>query len=468
MAQPPLELNDAAELAGLRVTVLGLGRFGGGVGAVRFLSRCGALVTVVDRASREELRDSVQALADVTVHRWVFGDDASPAEADLVVVNPAIRPGHPALERARDSGLRVTTEVELYCRFSRARLIGVTGSNGKSTTAAMIAHILSADGQSVHCGGNFGGSLLDLLTDQHDRSVVVAELSSFQLARLSPESLQLDVGVVTGFAPNHLDWHTSLEDYRRCKQTLVHSVRPAGVSVLPDAAEFNEWAAQGSVLRFGEDAGEDGVFFSDGTIVFRRNEAEVAMRPWSLRVPGQHNRVNALAASAAAWAADVAPEDIGRALASFAGLPHRLERVGEHNGVTYINDSNSTTPESTIAALRSYRTGIVLIAGGADKGLDLSEMADEAAERVRAVQWMGSTADALAARALCRNPAIQQACHASLEPAFQAAVDVSEPGDIVILSPGCASFGQYANFRERGEHFVQLVEGLSRTESRDE
>ncbi len=469
MAAPANREPELHNFAGLRVTVVGLGRFGGAVGAIRFLARRGARVTVVDEAPAESLGSATEAVADCVETCLFEVRPEQVPDSDLLVLSPAIRPQHWIMELARERRIPHTSEIELFCANRRGRLVVVTGSNGKSTTAAMVGQILRSTGRQCQVGGNIGGSLLSSIETLTSDDDVVLELSSFQLARIPPRRLAADVVVVTNFAPNHLDWHGSLDAYRRAKQRALHGVGPAGTLVTnADDADVREWATPGPRLQFGRDNGEDGVFLADSSIVFRRGTAEEAVRPWSLPVPGQHNQHNALAAAATAWTLGVDPAAIAAALGAFVGLPMRLQPCGTIGGRTFVNDSGATTPESTVEALRSFRQPLVLIAGGADKGVDLGPLATEAARTCRAAHWVGQTAGTLSRCAAEANPAFSQLCHDSLESAVRAAVDVSRPGDIVILSPGCASFGMYANYEQRGSHFDALVQAIGQeTESSD-
>ncbi len=448
------------------VLVYGLGRFGGAAGAIRFLASQGARVFVADDSPAETLAESVEALRDVDVADWFFQVPIEQLpEHEVLVANPGLKPNHPLLMAAVDNGVRVTSEVELFAERCPADLVAVTGSNGKSTTASMIAHLVSASGRRCHLGGNFGGSLLSRLDEIQPEDLVVLELSSFQLARMNDQSFEASVSVVTNFTPNHLDWHPTLQHYRDSKQRVV-GLASGGVSILPgDDQEFAEWPVTSNQSFFGEDRGEPGVFLADGSIIFRTPRGEEAVPQWSLRVPGEHNLRNSLAAAAVAFAAGVEPVQIATAIQNFTGVPYRLQIVGTYEGRTFVNDSSATTPESVVRALSAFRQPMVLIAGGADKGLDLTPIARTATSSARAACWIGSTGPGLFETAQTADPDFHQDCHETLDSAFQAAVEVSKSGDIVILSPGCASFGMYANYRQRGQHFDQLVQRLNQSES---
>lgn len=431
------------DVAGLRTTVMGLGRFQGGVSAARYLAEHGAIVTVTDLAPAEKLAESIAALAEVPIAHWRLGEhcDADFSDADLVVVNPAVKPGNRFVERARSSGVRLTSEIELFlAECPTANIVGVTGSNGKSTTAAMISAILLADGRRTWLGGNIGTSLLDELPRIAPSDWVVLELSSFQLARLSTEVRWPRIAVVTNCSPNHLDWHPDYDDYRRAKQRLVQRVPTEGATVLNDEdVEVAMWKV-----------------LSHASVLGPMLDDEIP----PLRIPGGHNRQNARLAAAAARFAGVSPLEIDQGLREFCGLPHRLERVAEIAGRTFYNDSLATTPESAIVALRSFEQPIWLLAGGSDKGADFTEFAREVAARARGAICYGQTGPRLAAlvRALAPCGTIAEA--ATLNDALHRAWELSSPGDVILLSPACASFDQFTNFAGRGDAFRRLVGSL--------
>jgi UDP-N-acetylmuramoylalanine--D-glutamate ligase len=454
--------------SGLPVTVMGLGSFGGGVSAARFLAEQGAAVTITDMKSEAELADSIAALADVPIRRVFFGHHPPEAfdDCELLVVNPAVRPDDPSVVTAVRRGIDVTTEIELFLRHNPASVIAVTGSNGKSTTTALIHHLLihAAAESRVWLGGNIGVSLLDRLPEITAEDLVVLELSSFQLEFLRARRFRPNIAVLTNFSPNHLDWHGTESAYRKAKQGIFDAQTADDVAIVPDVAESAaEWRTRGHRFLFGtEDTGCDGVFLEQETLVLRSSHGrfEDAVRiavPGQL--PGEHNRLNIAAAACAAWQAGADPHLFSEALRSFRPLPHRLQLVAEQGGRRFWNDSIATTPESAIMALKVFTDPIVLLAGGYDKGQDLREFAEVICSRASAVVLMGQTAGALeeliAAKAGTQGPAIRLAVNFS--DAFGQAVALSRGGTIVLLSPGCASYGWFRDYRERGELFTKMA-----------
>ncbi|MCA9009489.1 MAG: UDP-N-acetylmuramoyl-L-alanine--D-glutamate ligase [Planctomycetaceae bacterium] len=452
---------------GVRATVMGLGRFGGGVGAVRFLSLHGALVTVTDLRSAEELADSLASLKDIPVARFALSGHPEDVLSDcqLLVVNPAVRPDHPLVLRARSLKLDVTTEVALFLRHNPAATIAVTGSNGKSTTTALIGHLLQHAypefAGSIRLGGNIGISLLDQLPAMRSEDIVVLELSSFQLAQLRREKFRPNIAVLTNFSPNHLDWHGSESDYRRAKQSIFDAQTRDDVAIVPDDAD--EWRIRSTKFCFGlADGGQDGAFLETGMLVLRSGSHEDAVRfDVPAQLPGAHNRLNIAAAACAAWLAGADMKRFSTALQSFRPLPHRLQLVVETAGRQFWNDSIATTPESAIMALRVFPGRIILLAGGYDKGQDLAEFSREIKSRVAAVVLMGQTATALHELLRDASSELQIRIATDFSEAFECAVAFSQEGDIVLLSPGCASYGWFRDFQERGDLFSAAAKGWS-------
>lgn len=453
---------------GRRVTVMGLGSFGGGVAVVRFLAERGARVLVSDRKDEAALTDSLSQVAGLSGvefrpggHKWSHFEDA-----ELVVLNPAIRPDDPFLKRIRHAGIPTSSEIELFWQLNVARVIGVTGSNGKSTTTALTHHVLQAAMAAdptrtgrAWLGGNIGRSLLPHVDEIQADDWVVLELSSFQLKALDRIHARPDVAVVTNFAPNHLDWHGTLEDYRESKQALLRWQTEADYCVATADDEVANWP--GKARRILAGPGE--------AIQIGESRFEVACPPMKLR--GLHNRQNALNAFAAVFSAAAIdnwgdsdnehsatlPASAIAAFSTFEPLAHRLSPVASAAGRTFYDDSIATTPESSVAALRSFDEPIVLLAGGSDKNLDLSELAQAISTNVKAVALLGTTGPQLDELIAERNSGLNRLLAESFQTAFEWAVEQSSPGDVVLLSPGCASLDWFRNFQDRGEQFAELA-----------
>ena len=457
------------------VLVMGLGSFGGGLGAVKFLVERGAIVTVTDLRPLEKLQESLDELKETPPHRLVVGghhkDDFR--STDLVVVNPAVKRDCPYLNAAIQAGVPTTSEMNLFWKWTRGPVIAVTGSNGKSTTTAMIHSIVKRllnrqSGGRAWLGGNIGTSLLPVVDQIQPDDLVVLELSSFQLADLDRLQVSPHVAVVTNFAPNHLDWHPNLDHYRQAKQTILRWQTPDDIAVLnEDDDDTRTWPVHGERLGFGLRHTEgQGAYGEAGHALLRTGSKECRwpLKDW-LKLPGQHNIANALAAIAATISVGAEESDVREGIENYKALPHRLEFVAEVAGRKFYNDSLATTPESTEVALAAFDAPIILLAGGYDKHVDLSQMAAAIARSAKAVSLMGQTGPALglAIEANRSNACRISPPHTSFKGAFHWAIDHSEPGDVILLSPGCASYDWFRNFADRGSQFTELVKSLEST-----
>lgn len=469
-------LLDLTSLDDSRVTVMGLGDFGGGSAAVRFLTERGARVRVSDQRSHEQLHETISTLADIPGIDWRLGthDWSQFADADFVVLNPAIPPRHAIVQRLAAEKIPVTSEMNLFWQLNPGRTIAVTGSNGKSTTASLIHSILQASGQQSWLGGNIGRSLLPHVSEIAPDDWVVLEVSSFQLHLLDRIEARPDIAVVTNFAPNHLDWHVTLDDYRLAKQSILKWQTEADWCVLNgDDADVSRWPHTARAIYAFDTTGDpqsversvDRAWIGQSgsaTIQTGSPELNVSELPLSEWCPlrGRHNLSNALLSATAARLAGASTEALKQGQKSFKALPHRLEPVGVYQGRQFYNDSISTTPESTIAALAAFDEPIVLLAGGYDKKVSLSELSLTIAEKVKAVSLLGQTASVLRNRILKTNPSLPLTSCSDFSSAFEWAVENSSPGDIVLLSPGCASYDWFKSYVDRGECFRRCVEAL--------
>ena len=468
-------LSPLPDYKGIHATVMGLGRFGGGLSATRFLAQRGASVVVTDLQNAANLVDSLAAIQDIPIARLALGGHPEDVldDCQLLIVNPAVPPDHPLVALARTRGIEVTTEIELFLRHNPASVIAVTGSNGKSTTTALIHHLLTQaypdfEGR-IWLGGNIGISLLDQLEAIQPRDIVVLELSSFQLTLLAEKRFRPDIAVLTNYSPNHLDWHGSEAAYRKAKQSIFDAQMPDDAAIIPDDTDAHDdrnvpqWRIRCGGMKFGlTDLGDHGAFLEGGTLILRSQSFEDAVRlavPHQL--PGRHNQLNIAAAACAAWLAGADSTRFSMALQSFRPLPHRLQLVVEKSGRQFWNDSIATTPESAIMALHVFPGRIILLAGGYDKGQDFTRFAAEIKLKASAVVLMGQTAGKLHELLTDGPNDLQIGIAADFREAFRCAVAFSQQGDIVLLSPGCASYGWFKDFRERGDLFSALARDWS-------
>ncbi len=444
-------LVETPVLRGSRVTVMGLGLFGAGVGVTKYLCRAGAHVTVTDLKDPHELRESVAELAGwpVDLHLGEHREEDF-STADLVVVSPAVPPSSPWLSLAAS----LETELNLFFKLCPARTIyGITGSNGKTTTTSLVGEILGRGPRRTWVGGNIGISLLDVVDEISPDDVVVLELSSFQLENLAPLRRSPHVSVVLNLTPNHLDRHGSMADYVAAKQVIVRHQGPDDIRVLNADDSAVRAFAGGRTRWFGRTGDSDGARIDDEVIHHGVESLDVAHR----RLRGRfhlHNMAAAVAATADAFPgwADAARD----VLVSFGGVEHRLEYVADVDGVTFYDDSIATTPERTLAALDTLTGPLVILLGGYDKQLPFAELGRRVAERCRVAVVFGQTADALVeAFGDARDLEVVRAT--SFEEAVALARAAARPGDSVLLSPACASYGMFRNFTERGRRFKELV-----------
>lgn len=463
-SQADRALPSAALLAGKRVTVMGLGRFGGGLGVSQWLLSHGARVTITDIEPAERLAASITALkqhpqfasASLVLGTHNIEDFTG---TDLVIANAAVPTpwSNQFLAAALHAGVAITTEIALTVNLLRAHrnVIAITGTVGKSTTTAMVYAALQAcvqPPQRVFIGGNFGGSLLADVQALAIDDWVVLELSSAQLWWLSQllvgdKAWSPHIAALTTFADNHGDWHGGIAHYHASKASLFAHQRAGDVAIFGPGLLGTAPAGQG---------------FSPAP---RVQACVVQASDWSapLTLPGSHNVLNA--ALAQAILAKAVPQGLTRAqqaLCEFRGLAHRLQLVADVQGVKFYNDSKSTTPQATLTAIEALRsagaTRIHLIAGGYDKHSDLSPIA-RAAPQLAGLYTIGATGPAIALQAQQLAASTHQA--GTLDVAVSAIRHASQPGDAVLLSPGCASWDQFENFEQRGDAFVKLVRELT-------
>ncbi len=455
-------------LQGLKVVVVGLGRFGGGVGAVRFLASEGAEVTVMDLAAEADLKDSLSAIRDLEPGpRLILGrQDLRPClEADLVVLNPAVKPSDPLVLGLEARGIPATSEIALFLERCEAPVLGVTGSNGKSTTASLSADLLKAAGARVHFGGNIGKSLLTALPDISPSDRVVLELSSAQTKDFARLGVGVQAACVSNLTPNHLDYHATFEEYAAAKRQLLETLPEGAWAVLPES--LSDWKGgwrNALVSASAPKTPRPGAWI-EGHVLHAALEGETLSFPMpeNLRLVGPHNRANLLTALAGVLA--IFPEAarnadaLAEAVKRFEGLPHRLEFVAERDGVRFYNDSKATTPEAAITALNAFPAGTThVIAGGYDKKVDLSVFASALKARAKAVYLIGATAGLIRDAIGGGGPGVVMA--GTLEAAVSAAADRVKAGEVVLLSPASASYDQFRNYEERGEAFRKAV-GIS-------
>ncbi len=447
---------------GQHAVVLGLAK--SGVAVAKLLHRFGAKVIVNDKKPREEAvgADELEALG-IPVITGGHPDDLIHPGVAVVVKNPGIPYEVKPVADALAAGIPVITEVELAYRLSQAPLIGITGSNGKTTTTTLVGLILKEAGIDAAVGGNIGTVLCELAEQVRPKQYLVAELSSFQLA--GTVDFRPRIGALLNLYPAHLDYHHTMEEYLAAKWNMFTNQTADDYAVLPyDQAELRErgQSLPAQVYYFSRTQEvPQGAFVQDGRVVFRdgNGQIDVVMDVRDVALRGTHNLENALAAITIARLAKADFAAMARVLSRFQGVEHRLEYVDTVNGVAFYNDSKATNPEAATRSITSFDRPVVLIAGGLDRGISFSELVPVFAEHVKAIVTYGQTADILLKRAaeagISRRVRVD-----TVEKAVFAAARWAESGDVVLLSPACASWDMFPSFEVRGSMFKDSVHRL--------
>ena len=449
-------------LEGRLVLIVGAGR--SGCAAAKLCHAHGAQVVLADcrHATKLEAASSLPQAIKLALGPH---DRSTFLRSQLIVVSPGVPPLE-ELQAAEAAGIPIISEIELSAGFIKAPIIGITGTNGKSTTTALIGQMLLDSGAAVAVGGNLGVPLAELvLTDaaQSPSGRVVVELSSFQLERVA--SFVAHIAVLLNLGADHLDRYPSLEAYVAAKARIFERQRASDYALVSAEAEqvkARELASASSAqqLTFGIRPGaQHGAWVDDEALVIGLPGEEIERYSLkTLQLSGQHNQLNALAALLAARLAGATQQGCRRALAQFQGLPHRMQFIGERRGVRYYDDSKATNAAAVVGSLRGFSTPIVLIAGGVDKGDDYDELAKVAKRHCRLVILIGAAADRLAA---ALTDAVQLRRATSLEQAVVLAASLARAGDTVLLSPACSSYDMFENFEARGCAFQQAVASLT-------
>lgn len=460
------------DIKGKKVGIAGVGV--SNVPAIKYLTNLGAKVTAMDK-NVNLLQDNIE-LKDLNVE-YILGekyiDDLT--RFDIVLRSPGIRPFLPSIEKAIELGVKVTSEIELLIDLCPCKIIGVTGSDGKTTTTTLASMFLKEAGFKVWTGGNIGKPLFSNIEDINEEDIVVLELSSFQLMTLKKSP---DISIVTNISPNHLDYHRSYEEYIEAKANIfLNQNSKDSIVVLNADDDYTEKYIENiekiniannivrDIRKFSIKKEIDkGVYLSSGNIVSNINgKKEIIENADNVKLVGIHNIAN-ICAAASAVIHLTGIEAISKVITTFGGVEHRMEMVKEINGVKWYNDSIGTSPSRTIAGLVSFDKKIILIAGGYDKNLSYDVLAKPIIDKVKILLLIGKTADKIeiAVREELKHTSVEneniEIIHLNtLEECVELANSKTTNGDIVVMSPASASFDMYKNFEERGNHFKRLV-----------
>jgi len=447
------------DLKDKRVLVVGLGK--SGVASALFLKARGARVTVSDTKSPDQLRDEIPILLDhgITVETGGHGERTFRGQ-DLIVVSPGVPVDAPPLVQARTAGEPVIGEIELAAQNLTGPIVAITGSNGKTTTTTLAGEILAAGGLPVAVGGNIGTPAISLVEGASRETVIVLEVSSFQLETI--QTFRPKLAVILNITPDHLDRHRTFRTYVDAKARIFENQQPDDFAVLneddPTCRTLRD-RTRAEVFWFSrKQEVQNGAWVRDGKILFRdgSGQSEV-MLVSEIPLKGAHNVENVLAGVCAGALMGCEPAKIRKAIQEFKAVEHRLEYVATIKGVEYFNDSKATNVDATIKALESFPKNIHLILGGKDKGSDYTVLNDLLRERVKRVYTIGAAAEKIESQI----KGAAEIVHAeTLDNAIRRAAAVAQSGDVVLLAPACASFDQFQSYNHRGRVFKEVVHSL--------
>lgn len=442
-----------------------------GLAAARMLTALEASVFVSDSAESESLAYEVAALKTAGIPFETGGHRLESLDGvDFVVASPGVPPSNMLIREAATRGVPVLSEIEVASWVTDAVLLALTGSNGKTTTTAWLGSIYRESGRAVEVGGNIGRAFADFASALSPDARAILEISTFQLERI--DDFRPHVAAILNLTPDHLDRHGTFEEYIRLKFRLLDNQLESDIAVLnaddPTIVAYDKEHHPGNAQRWWfstQQAVCPGVWW-DGEYLQVDDGESLGIIPQSDKLvpPGVHNRGNAAAAVAMALADGLTPAEIAPGLAAFRGVAHRLEHVATVNGVAYINDSKATNPDSVAKAILSFDRPLVIIMGGLDKGTDFTSLVEDLRPRVRALVFTGKAAAKLEVELGAHLP---YRSAAAFNDAFSLAADVAKAGDIVLLSPGCASFDQFRDYEHRGETFKKLVDELAQAEEEE-
>lgn len=451
-------MPGSIELRKMRVLVVGLARTG--VASALFCVKHNATVTATDMRSEAQLGDVPVKMREAGVTLELGGHQEKTYLAqDLIIPSPGVPADDKYLALARAKKITVWSEMELAYRFLEGEMIGITGSNGKTTTTTLVHHILKSAGRNALLAGNVGTPLISLVEEMNAHSWSVVELSSFQLELT--DKFRPDIAVFLNLTPDHLDRHKTMEAYTAAKARIFAKQTELDAAVLnaDDAPTAALVPKKPQVFWFSRKKGvsQGACVKGDDIVVVHHGKEEFVMKVAEIPIAGGHNVENVLAAVTAARLAEVDPATIGAAVRSFAGVEHRLEFVAEINGVRYYNDSKATNVDATLKALDAFPGGILVVLGGKDKGSDYRLLQKALREKAKLALLIGAAAEKID-KQIAGSVAIERA--ETLNRAVEIAAQAAQPGDVVLLAPACASFDQFENYEQRGRVFKGLVEKL--------
>ena len=446
-------------LEGQRTLVIGLGKTG--IASVRFLMGQGARVTATDEKPQSELNDAVRELGSLVANLefCAYNTDVL-SRVDMIVPSPGVPPSNIILAEAQRRKIPIMSEIELAYKFLKPPLIAITGTNGKTTTTALIGHILAKDGKRVFVGGNIGNPLVGYIDGKQDDDYAVVEVSSFQLQWI--KSFRPFISILLNITCDHVDYHGSFEAYRETKERIFENQGGSDLAIL-NADEPRSFILAKTIaakVRFFSTRTEvtKGIFLKDGTLVHHTVDGDREEYPLDMiKIPGLHNIENVMAAVMAARYCGCSPGSIVNSVRDFKGMPHRIEFTEEKNGVAFYDDSKGTNVGAVARALETFSRPIILLMGGRDKEGDFGTLSSLIKSKVKELVLFGearSKIDDLI------GGIVKTSKRRTLKEAIKLAYQHSSPRDVVLLSPGCASFDEFSNYKERGRFFKDVVKSL--------
>ena len=446
------------ELKGKKIVVIGMGKTG--IATASFLGARGAVVVAVDEKPLGQWGEGFEPLAGQPWLKTGNYDATVLDGVDLVVPSPGIPPGNDILSAAQKKGILIIGELELACRFIRVPIIAVTGTNGKTTATTLLGRILAYSGKKIFIGGNIGNPLIEYAGFPQNDDFIVAEISSFQLQWTS--TFRPHAAVLLNITCDHVNYHGSFEAYRQVKAGIFKNQQETDLAILnaeDDAQKGLAESIRSQVVLFSSKRSlTPGIFLGEETIVFSRPDGTEEHYPLSMiSLPGLHNVENVMAVVAAARFCGCSPENIIKAVSGFRGLPHRIEFAGEKNEVKFYDDSKGTNVDAVARALQTFSSPVILLLGGRDKDGNFEVLKPLLGEKTKQVILFGEARERIEPQISPGTPISKEV---TLKAAIQSAYRIAQPGDIVLLSPGCASFDEFANYKERGNFFKEEVKNL--------
>jgi len=468
-----------------RILIVGLGQEG--MALANYLLKHNATITITDTQSAEQLGDKVTMLKAAGATLALGGHDISLLnKADILFVSPGISLGIPFLKEARSRHIPLSTESRLFCHLCPAPIMGITGSNGKSTTVTLLGKLLAAEGRKTWVGGNIGNPLITYVDDMTPNDVVVLELSSFQLEyfraqlnkKVSPGVLapllagwSPSISAILNISPNHLDRHGSMRNYVRAKRAIFESQSKDGVMVMSLDNDVTRTIGRPykKQVRWFSVAAERpngaSLYQEQIALVDPESNHSPIVSTNTVRLLGRHNYANIMAACLMAREAGVSLKTMRQVVSAFEGIPYRIQHIREHQGVHYYNDTIATSPDRLIAALRAFKQQVIVLVGGRDKQLSWEEVSRVIVHKTSHVIVFGESRTMIAetinrAKANITTANTELHSHPTMTAAVKQAIELAQPGDVVLLSPGCASYDEFPNYIERGKRFNEIVNGL--------